>query len=135
MSSISPLTLDPRAKNFLLRNQDQAVFKDGEETQIEHPSSRKITEQAIFESRDRPEPLRHWIGRKSGPVLYDFGEACTGKDSYTEHIQPAVYRASEVFLHLSWGTSVDIWNLSSMVGLLISVSSCSPSHPSIVMEP
>ena len=50
---------------------------------------------------------------KSGPVLCDFGEAQTGEDSYTEHIQPAVYRAPEVFLHLPWGTPVDIWNLAA----------------------
>ena len=129
MSSDSPLAVDLQAKNFLLRIEDPTVLKDGEEAEIEHPSSRKITEQAIFETRDLPGPLRRWIGGKSGLVLCDFGEARTGKDSYTEHVQPAVYRAPEVFLHLPWATPVDIWNFGSMVGRLIIVSP--RSHPSI----
>jgi serine/threonine-protein kinase SRPK3 len=117
--------------NILLRIEDQTVLKDGEEEEIKHPSSRKVTEEAtIFETRDLPGPLRRWIGGKSEPVLCDFGEARTGNVSYTEHIQPAVYRAPEVFLHLPWGTPVDIWNLGSMVRLFIIIFP-SYSHPSI----
>ncbi|KAF8166033.1 kinase-like domain-containing protein [Crassisporium funariophilum] len=107
---------DLQASNILLRIQDEIVLKDGEEAEIESPSSRKITGQSVvFETRDHPGSLRRWIGNKSGPVLCDFGEARTGKDSHTGLIQPAVYRAPEVFLHLPWGTPVDIWNLGCMV--------------------
>ncbi|TDL14491.1 kinase-like protein [Rickenella mellea] len=67
------------------------------------------------ETRDHPGSLRRWIGTKSGPVLCDFGEARTGKILHRGLIQPAVYRAPEVFLHLPWGTPVDIWNLGCMV--------------------
>lgn len=118
------MTLDLQASNILLRINDEIVLKDGEEAEIASPSSRKITEQSVvFETRDHPGSLRRWIGGKSGPVLCDFGEARTGKDSHTGLIQPAVYRAPEVFLHLPWGTPVDIWNFGCMVRAVIIVSS------------
>ena len=115
--SYSLLALDLQPKNILLRIHDQTVLKDGEEAEIKRPSSRKFTEQtAIFETRDLPGPLRRWINGNSAPVLCDFGEARTGKRSYTEYIQPAVYRAPEIFLHLPWSTPADIWNFGCMVG-------------------
>lgn len=118
------MTPDLQASNILLRIEDETVLKDGEEAEIKGPSSRKIIGQSvIFETRDLHGPLRRWLGVKSGPVLCDFGEARTGKDSYTEHIQLAVYRAPEVFLHLPWSTPVDIWNLGCMVCVVIIVSS------------
>ena len=131
--SDSPLTLDLQAKNFLLRIEDQTVLKDGEEVEIGHPSLRTITEQAtIFETRDLLGPLCCWIGGKSRPILCDSGKAHMGKDSSTEHIQLAVYRAPEVFLHIPWGTPVDIWDFGCMVGsLMIITSSC--SHPLIYL--
>ncbi|KAF8076835.1 putative CDK4/6 [Lyophyllum atratum] len=107
---------DLQARNILLRIEDQTVLKEGEEAEIETPSSRKIIGQTVvFESKDFPKTPRRWIGGRSGPVLCDFGEARTGKDSYTGLIQPAPYRAPEVFLNFPWGTSVDIWNLGCMV--------------------
>ena len=111
------MTLDLQALNILLRIEDETVLKDAEEAEIEDPSPRKITEEesVVFEGRALPGPLRRWIGAKSSPVLCDFGEARTGKDSYAEHTQPALYRAPEVFLHLPWGTPVDIWNPGCMV--------------------
>jgi serine/threonine-protein kinase SRPK3 len=111
------LTLDLQATNILLRIEDETVLKEAE---IEGPSARKSTGQSVvFETKVLPGPLNRWIGRKSAPVLCDFGEARTVKDSYTEHIQPAAYRAPEVFLHLPWGTPVDIWNLGCMVRVVI----------------
>ncbi|KAF8891445.1 kinase-like domain-containing protein [Gymnopilus junonius] len=113
---------DLQANNILLRIQDEIVFKDGEEAEIEHSSARKFVGQGqeqrqsvIFETRSHPGSLRRWIGLKSGPILCDFGEARTGKQSYTELIQPASYRAPEVFLHLPWGPAVDIWSFGCMI--------------------
>jgi hypothetical protein len=89
-SSDSLLSLDLQPKNILLRIADPAVLKDAEEAEIEEPSPRKITEQTIiFETRDLPGPMERWIWSGSRPVLCDFGEARTGKDSYTGLIQPA----------------------------------------------
>ncbi|KDR84395.1 hypothetical protein GALMADRAFT_237244 [Galerina marginata CBS 339.88] len=99
---------DLQARNILLRIEDESVLKEGEEEEIKFPSPRKITEQsAIFAMKELP--------GSSLPVLCDFGEARTGKNTYTEFIQPAVYRAPEVFLQLPWNTSVDIWNLGCML--------------------
>ena len=119
------MTLDLQASNILLRIEDETVLKDGEEAEIKGPSAKKITgKSVVFETRDLPGPLHRWIGaKKSGPVLCDFGEARTGKDSYTEHIQPAAFRAPEVFLHLPWGTPVDIWNFGCMVCVVVIFSS------------
>jgi len=115
----SPPSLDIQPKNILLRIADPTVLKDAEEAEIKEPSARKTTEQTvIFETRDLPGPVERWIWSGSRPVLCDFGEARTGKDSYTDLIQPAVYRAPEVFLHLPWGMRVDIWNFGCMVGLV-----------------
>ncbi|KAF8891451.1 kinase-like domain-containing protein [Gymnopilus junonius] len=111
---------DLQASNILLRIQDKIVLKEGEEAEMEHPSARKFIgegqgQSVVFETREHPGPLPRWIGEKSGPVLCDFGEARTGKESYTELIQPAAYRAPEVFLHLPWGPAVDIWNFGCMM--------------------
>lgn len=65
---------------------------------------------AIFETRDFSGPLRCWISRKSAPVICDFGQART-----RIHIQPAAYRAPEIFLYLPWGTPVDILYFGCMV--------------------
>ncbi|KAF9479136.1 kinase-like protein [Pholiota conissans] len=106
---------DLQPSNILLRTQDETIYKDGED-ELVHPSARKITEQsAVFETRNLPTDIRRWIGGSSIPVLCDFGEARSGKDEYTKHIQPAQYRAPEVFLQVAWGKSVDIWNLGCMI--------------------
>ncbi|KDR84397.1 hypothetical protein GALMADRAFT_237246, partial [Galerina marginata CBS 339.88] len=112
---------DLQAKNILLRIEDKTVLREGEEEEIKFPSPRKITGQsAIFAMKELPGSVHRWIGLKSVPVLCDFGEARTGKNTYTEFIQPAVYRAPEVFLQLPWNTSVDIWNLGCMLWRFLS---------------
>jgi len=130
------LPLDLQARNILLRIADPTVLKEAEEVEINQPSPRKITEQTIIvETSDHQWPLERWIGCGSRPVLCDFGEARTGKDSYTGLIQPVVYRAPEVFLHLPWGTRVDIWNLGYMVSLVISSPFLAVSSVNIDMGP
>lgn len=53
--------------------------------------------------------------KKTGhPVLCDLGEARYGGQSYTELIQPLVYRAPEVLLDMPWTFSADIWNAGVM---------------------
>ncbi|KAF9479122.1 putative CDK4/6, partial [Pholiota conissans] len=109
---------DIQPSNILLHIQDETVFKEAEEKEMQHPTERKISEETvIFGTMDLEATLRRWIGPNSKPVLCDFGEARTGnlKDGYVEHIQPAQYRAPEVFLYLPWGEFVDIWNLGCMV--------------------
>lgn len=75
------------------------------------PSARKLNEDLIiYKSRGLKMPKTY--GR---PVLCDFGEARYGSVSYTDDIQPYVYRAPEVIMDVSWTYSVDIWNVGVMV--------------------
>ncbi|KAF9474649.1 kinase-like protein [Pholiota conissans] len=85
---------DIKESNILFHMQDETMFKEAEEREFEHPSKRKITDETF--------------GSKRGLVLCDFGEARTGKDEYVEHVQPAPYRAPEVFLYLPWTKAIDI---------------------------
>ncbi|KAG6898571.1 hypothetical protein C0995_009263 [Termitomyces sp. Mi166 len=111
---------DLQSKNILLRIHDISVLKDGEERKINHPSARKFAHQtAVFETRNYVGPLGRWAGKKSLPVLCDFGEARIGEKSHVGLIQPALFRAPEVYLRIPWGTPVDIWNLGCMVWSLM----------------
>lgn len=76
------------------RIEDESVFQGFEKDELDEPSIRHYDHnRAVYQSRD----LR--LPKKTGPpVLCDFGEARFGKASYTEDIQPYVYRAPEVIL-------------------------------------
>lgn len=78
---------------------------------MRNPSARKTDgDRIIYESRG----LR--LPKKSGrPILCDFGEARHGQTSYSDDIQPYVYRAPEVLLDIPWAYEVDIWNVGVMV--------------------
>ena len=119
---------DIQARNILLRIEDLSVLQEIEESELTNPSARKISsETAIFESCRLQGTLDQWFGYKSTPVLCDFGEARAGKSSHTDLIQPSVYRAPEVFLHLPWSEPVDIWNLGCMVRRRSFLIHCSSS--------
>ncbi|KAG6871840.1 hypothetical protein C0995_015879 [Termitomyces sp. Mi166 len=126
---------DLQPKNILLRIGDRSVLKDMEENEIKNPSARKVTDQtAVFETSLYPGPVRRWIGEKSLPVLCDFGEARMKEKFYTGLIQPAVFRAPEVFLQIPWGTPVDIWSFGCMVRFIKVPSAIAFSSVSIDME-
>ena len=115
---------DVQPKNILFRLNDKFILKDIEEHEINHPSPRKITGQAaVFETAAYLTSLKRWLG--DTVVLCDFGEARTGEEYYTELIQPAAFRAPEVFLSIPWGTPVDIWSFGCMVCLVKGSSSFS----------
>lgn len=96
------------------------MIKEVEDVEVEHPSPRKIAQQAVvFETRSSwPGPFSRLMGPKSDPILCDLGEARTGQELYEGIIQPAAYRAPEVFLHIPWNNQVDIWNLGCFVSRL-----------------
>ncbi|KIM36880.1 hypothetical protein M413DRAFT_77652 [Hebeloma cylindrosporum] len=111
---------DIQKSNILLRIEDLSVLQAMEESQFTSPSARKLTsETAVFQSCAMEGRLVQWFGEKSTPVLCDFGEARSGHSSHTDLIQPSVYRAPEVFLHLPWNKPVDIWNLGCMAWSLL----------------
>lgn len=105
---------DLQSRNIHLRIEDDSILKDFEAAELSNPSPRKINgEQVIYESRGLKMPKKQ--GR---PILCDFGEARFGKETYTDDIQPYIYRAPEIILDIPWAYSVDIWN----VGVLVSVN-------------
>lgn len=101
-----------QALNVHLRIEDQSILEHSEKAELSSPSPRKVdSDRVIYESRGLIRPKRS--GR---PVLCDFGEARFGKPTYTDEIQPYVYRAPEIILNIPWTFSADIWN----VGVLVS---------------
>ncbi|KAG5733871.1 hypothetical protein E4T56_gene20695, partial [Termitomyces sp. T112] len=107
-----------QAKNILLRIRDKSVLEASEESEIEHPSARKITEQAaVLEARTITGPVKPWLG--GSVVLCNFGEAWMGEESYTGLIQPGPLRALEVSLCILWGTQVDIWSFGCTIWSLM----------------
>lgn len=110
-----------QASNVHLRIEDDSILKKFEAAELSTPSPRKIDgDRVVYESRG----LR-WPKKSGRPVLCDFGEARFGKTTYTDDVQPYVYRAPEIILDIPWTYSVDPWN----VGVMVSVSNaniCSP---------
>ena len=103
-----------------LRIEEDSILKEFEAAELANPSPRKINgDRAIYESRGLKRPKKP--GR---PVLCDFGESRFGQKTYTDDIQPYVYRAPEIILDIPWTYSADIWNL----GVMVSASSASFGH-------
>lgn len=101
---------DLQARNIHLKIEDDSILKEFESAELTNPSPRKINgDRIIYESRGLRQPKM--FGR---PILCDFGEARFGKDTYTDDIQPYVYRAPEIILDIPWTYSVDIWNVGVM---------------------
>lgn len=64
---------------------------------------------------------RRGVGRPPGPpppILCDFGEARVANRAHDDDVQPEVYRAPEVILHVERHSKVDVWNLGVMARLL-----------------
>lgn len=95
----------------MLGIEDDSVFSDFENDELDTPSPRKeIDGRTIYVSRELGMP-KEW----GAPVLCDFGSAVLGDIEHSEDIQPDFYRAPEVILEAPWTYSVDIWNVGCMV--------------------
>ena len=102
---------DLQARNIHLGIEEDSILKEFEAAELRTPSPRKIDgDQVIYECRGLRLPTK--FGR---PILCDFGEARFGKQTYTDDIQPYVYRAPEIILDIPWTYSVDIWNVGVVV--------------------
>jgi serine/threonine protein kinase len=103
---------DLQPRNILLDIEDESILLELEEREKSTPSPRKIDgDRVIHTSQQLNIPKNN--GR---PILCDFGEARFGKHEYSDDIQPYIYRAPEVVLHMQWSNKVDIWNIGVMVG-------------------
>ncbi|KAF2215924.1 hypothetical protein CERZMDRAFT_109760 [Cercospora zeae-maydis SCOH1-5] len=102
---------DLQASNIQFRVEDDSIFEYSAKAEMTNPSPRKVDgNQVTYESRGLRMP------KKTGPpVLCDFGEARFGRSSYTDDIQPYVYRAPEVILDIPWSYEVDVWNVGVMI--------------------
>jgi serine/threonine-protein kinase SRPK3 len=90
--------------NIKLRIEDERVLREFEEDEMTDPIARKSHgSHVIYDSRGLL-----WTEKQGPPVLCDFGEARFGQDSYTENIQPYVYRAPRVIIKIPWSYEVDI---------------------------
>ncbi|RDL34660.1 Uncharacterized protein BP5553_07788 [Venustampulla echinocandica] len=104
---------DIKADNIMLGMNDDSVFSDFEEKELQRPVPRKevdIDGRTIYMSRDLRIP-----NDLGAPVLCDFGSAVLGDQYHSEFIQPNIYRAPEVILGVPWTYSVDIWNVGCMI--------------------
>ncbi|KAJ6047187.1 kinase-like domain-containing protein [Penicillium canescens] len=98
---------DIQEKNIMLGIEDISVLVDFEEAEKSSPSPRKIAgDRLIYASRKLKKTKQH-----GQPILCDFGQARFGSIRYCGDIQPYIYRAPEVLLHMSWDHKVDIWNI------------------------
>ncbi|PGH34369.1 CMGC/SRPK protein kinase [[Emmonsia] crescens] len=104
---------DIKADNIMLGINDDSVFTDFEEKELQHPIPRKEVDmngRTVYMSRNLRVP--NDVG---APVLCDFGSAILGNQHHAEFIQPNIYRAPEVILGVPWTYSVDIWNVGCMI--------------------
>lgn len=103
--------LDIKADNIMLGIDDDSVFDDFEQGELQNPCTRKeVDGRTIYVSRKLRMP-KEW----GAPVLCDFGSAMPGDVEHLEDIQPDIYRAPEVILEAPWTYSVDTWNVGCMV--------------------
>ncbi|KAF4468070.1 CMGC SRPK kinase [Fusarium albosuccineum] len=102
---------DIKAGNIMLATEDESVFSDLEEQELQHPCPRKEIEgRTVYTTRELK--MTKSVG---APFLCDFGSAVPGDRENTNDIQPDIYRAPEVILGAPWTYSVDVWNAGCMI--------------------
>ncbi|KLJ08671.1 hypothetical protein EMPG_15875 [Blastomyces silverae] len=100
---------DISPNNILLGAQSPAVFSKIEQSELEHPSARKVLrDRVIYESQSMPIT-------DGTPVLCDFGGARIGEGKHRGDVMPDFYRAPEVILGMEWDCKIDIWSIGVMV--------------------
>ncbi|KGO64206.1 hypothetical protein PITC_087020 [Penicillium italicum] len=102
---------DIKADNIMFGIDDDSVFSDFENNELQDPCPRKeLDGRIIYTSRELRMPKI--LG---APILCDFGSAVMGDEQHSEDIQPDIYRAPEVILQVPWSYSVDIWNVGCVI--------------------
>ncbi|KAI9848560.1 MAG: hypothetical protein M1837_007229 [Sclerophora amabilis] len=99
---------DISPNNVLQSIQDDSLFSQLEQAEIERPIARKVlSDRTIYNSRPMPFSA-------GSPVLGDLGEARVGSEKHRGDIMPGIYRAPEIVLGMSWDAKVDIWAVGVM---------------------
>lgn len=102
---------DIKADNIMFGIDDDSVFSDFENNELQNPCPRKeVDGRIIYTSRE----LR-MLKILGAPILGDFGSAVMGDEQHSEDIQPDIYRAPEVILQVPWSYSIDIWSVGCVV--------------------
>ena len=114
------LNLDLKTDNLMLSLEDDTMPVDFAKEEVDQPSPRKKIDEirTVYQSRHFRRPVG---GKGYGlPVLCDFGEARIGKNHESgPFVQPHIYRAPEVIFEIPWGSAVDIWNLGTLVSVVL----------------
>ena len=91
--ALTPYLLDLQATNTHLRIEGDSILREFEMAEPNKPSPRKFNrDRVIYKSRG----LRR-LQEPTRLVLYDFGEARIGRQTYTDDVQPYVYGARRPF--------------------------------------
>ncbi|CAI7617682.1 unnamed protein product [Penicillium glandicola] len=102
---------DIKSDNILQELEEMSVFDRFTDTEIEHPSARKLVDNMpVYASR--PFELPQKFGQA---VLSDFGSAVRGDERRNHDAQPTIYRSPEVMLTTEWSYPIDIWNVGTMI--------------------
>lgn len=108
---LTPEKPDLKMDNIMFGSEDDSVFEEFEQQELETPSPRKeVDGHFIYLSRHVPFPKA-----PSPPVLCDFGSVAAGEKMNTKDVQPDLYRSPEVILNVPWSYEIDIWNVGCMV--------------------
>ncbi|EEH08477.1 protein kinase [Histoplasma capsulatum G186AR] len=109
LHQLSVVHTDISPNNILLGARSPSVFSKIEQSELEHPSARKVL-------RDRTIYRSHSMPITDGtPVLCDFGGARIGERKHLGDVMPDFYRAPEVILGMEWDYKIDIWSIGVMV--------------------
>ncbi|EEQ86727.2 serine/threonine protein kinase [Blastomyces dermatitidis ER-3] len=99
---------DISPNNILLGAQSSSIFSKIEQSELEHPSARKVfRDRVIYQSQ-------YMLITDGTPVLCDFGAAWIGEGKHRGDVMPDFYRAPEVILGMEWDCKIDIWSIGVM---------------------
>lgn len=109
---------DIKADNIFIEIADDRILDDFVDDEMSQPSRRKVVNgMTIYASRAFGLPRR--FGRA---VLGDFGAAVRGDEKRNHNAQPDIYRSPEVMLKADWSYAIDVWNVGTMVSMLLQIA-------------
>jgi serine/threonine protein kinase len=101
-------------KPLSLTNPSDPLEKDLAGVSLDNNSA---AERAVKAAAKMDDPIGEIITVK----IADLGNACWVNHHFTNDIQTRQYRSPEVILGAKWGASTDVWSMSAMVRLALTV--------------